>query len=139
LVTGVIVPAFGCLRSRPSCFGARAAMGMDRRFRVLKELIGALALSSAAVGTYYCALGRVDQESLGLWIAGWLFAVGQIEYVQMRIHGGKSAQPSSVTSIYDARFLKVLAFHLFLPLAALAAWRIHRAPPWLAVAFFPAS
>jgi hypothetical protein len=119
------------------CFGARAAMGMDRRFRVLKELIGALALSSTAVGAYYCVLGRVNQEALGLWIAGWLFAVGQIEYVQMRIHGGKSAQPLPSTSVYDARFLKVLAFHLFLPLAALAAWRIHRAPPWLAMVFLP--
>lgn len=112
------------------CFSIRAALGMDRRFRVLKELIGSLALSSTAVGAYYCAVGEVNQEALGLWIAGWLFAVGQIEYVQMRIHSGNAGT-------YDARFLKVLAFHLLLPLAALAAWQIHRAPLWLAVVFLP--
>jgi hypothetical protein len=112
------------------CFGVRAALGMDRRFRVLKELIGSLALSSTAVGAYYCAAGLLNKDALGLWIASWLFAVGQIEYVQMRIHAGNAG-------FRDTRFLRVLAFHLFLPLAAFAAWRIHLAPPWTAVVFLP--
>jgi hypothetical protein len=112
------------------CFGARAAMGMDRRFRVLKELIGALALSSTSVGSYYCVWGLVDQTAIGLWIASWLFAVGQIEYVQLRIHTAAKPDPQ--------RARKVLAFHLLLPTAIVAAWSFHRAPLWMIAAFAPA-
>ena len=112
------------------CFGARAALGLERRFRVLKELIGALALSSTAVGAYYCVSNRVNQTAIGLWLASWLFAVGQIEYVQLRIHTAARPDPR--------RAGKVLAFHLFLPLAIVAAWYMQRAPLLLLAAFAPA-
>jgi hypothetical protein len=112
------------------CFGARAALGMDRRFRVLKELIGALALSSTAVGAYYCVANRVNQTAIGLWLASWLFAVGQIEYVQLRIHTASKPDPQ--------RAARVLAFHLLLPLAVTVAWYFHYAPLWMIVAFVPA-
>jgi hypothetical protein len=112
------------------CFAARAALGMDRRFRVLKELIGALALSSTAVGAYYCVANRVNHTAIGMWLASWLFAVGQIEYVQLRIHTASKPDPQ--------RAGKILAFHLLLPLAAAAAWYFHYAPLWMIVAFLPA-
>lgn len=119
------------------CFGARAAMGMERRFRVMKELIGALALASTAVGAYYCVWGAVDQASIGLWLASWLFSVAQIEYVQFRIHSGIKAAGQHTNAGAQSGFVKVLAFHLLLPAAAAAAWILHRAPPLLSVAFIP--
>ena len=112
------------------CFIARAEMGMDRRFRVLRELIGALALTSTAVGAYYCAERTVNQRAVALWIANWLFAVGQIEYVQLRIHTAAKPDPQ--------RARKVLAFHLLLPPVVLAAWWLHLSPLWMIAAFVPA-
>jgi hypothetical protein len=112
------------------CFSARAAMGMERRYRVPRELVGALALSSTAAGAYYCVWGLVNQTAIGLWMASWLFAVGQIEYVQLRIH--TAAKPDM------QRARKVLAFHLVLPLSILAAWWFHAAPLLTIAAFVPA-
>ncbi|HEU0370120.1 MAG TPA: YwiC-like family protein, partial [Candidatus Acidoferrum sp.] len=67
------------------CFCVRLLLGSSRSTRVPRQLIGALGLSSAAAGAYYAASGRIDRTGILLWLASWLFAVGQIEYVHLRI------------------------------------------------------
>ena len=67
------------------CFCVRLLLGSSRSTRVPRQLIGALGLSSAAAGAYYTASGKIDRTGILLWLASWLFAVGQIEYVHLRI------------------------------------------------------
>ena len=133
------------------CFALRASLGMKRTYRVLKELIGSLALSSTALGAYYTVTGRIDRNAWGLWAASCLFAVAQIEYVQMRIAAGNQApaapeRPKSPSSekagdkerSLQARSFRVLAFHFILPAAALAAWVQGLVPALTLLAFLPA-
>ena len=116
------------------CFGVRSLLGRSRRVRVLKQLIGALGLTSTAAGAYYSATGRMDRTALLLWLASWLFAVGQIEYVQLRL---RSAQLRS--SWQKARSsLPVSIFHVGVMCVAIAAGLAHIAPLLLGLTFIPA-
>jgi hypothetical protein len=78
LVLGIGLAALGC-------FCVRLLLGNSRRMRIPRQLIGALGLSSSAAGAYYAASGGIDRTAILLWLASWLFAVGQIEYVHLRI------------------------------------------------------
>lgn len=66
-------------------FSLGALFGRTRSLRVLKQHIGALGLTSTAAGAYCVTAGRIDRASLLLWLAAWLFASSQIEYVQLRL------------------------------------------------------
>ena len=103
-----------------ACFGVRTLLGRSRRFRVSKQLIGAMGLSSTAAGAYYIMTGHMDRTSLVLWLASWLFAAGQIEYVQLRL---RSAQTRSLRQ--KARTsVDVGLFHLLMLGTAVAGgWR----------------
>jgi len=68
-----------------ACFALAAFCGPVRALRIPKQLVGALGLTSTAAGAYYVTTGRFDRVALALWLASWLFAAGQIEYVQMRL------------------------------------------------------
>ena len=78
LVLGFGLAALGC-------FCLRLLLGSSRPMRVPRQLIGALGLSSVAAGAYYAASEHIDRTAIVLWLASWLFAVGQIEYVHLRI------------------------------------------------------
>src|ERR1051326_6002406 len=78
-----LVFAFGLAAA--ACFALAALFGSARSLRVAKQLVGALGLTSTAAGAYYVTTGRVDRTALELWLACWLFAAGQIEYVQLRL------------------------------------------------------
>lgn len=116
------------------CFGVRFLLGRSRRVRVLKQLIGALGLSSTAAGAYYAATGRMDRIALLLWLASWLFAVGQIEYVQLRLRSAqvRSGRQRAMNS------LAVSIFHVLVMSIAIAAGMAHAAPLLLGLAFIPA-
>jgi YwiC-like protein len=116
------------------CFGMRSLLGRSRRVRVLKQLIGALGLSSTAAGAYYAATGRMDRTALLLWLASWLFAVGQIEYVQLRLRSAqvRSRRQKALNS------LPVSVFHLLVLGIAIAAGMAHAAPLLLGLTFIPA-
>ncbi|HEX3094295.1 MAG TPA: YwiC-like family protein [Candidatus Angelobacter sp.] len=116
------------------CFGVRSLLGRSRRVRVLKQLIGALGLSSTAAGEYYAATGRIDRTALLLWLASWLFAVGQIEYVQLRL---RSAQVRSRRQRAHSS-LTVSVFHVLVMSIAIAAGMAHAAPLLLGLTFIPA-
>jgi hypothetical protein len=116
------------------CFGVRSLLGRSRRVRVLKQLIGALGLSSAAAGAYYAATGRMDRTALLLWLASWLFAAGQIEYVQLRLRSAqvRSSRQRAMNS------LAVSVFHVLVMSIAIVAGMAHAAPLLLGLTFIPA-
>jgi len=117
-----------------ACFGVRSLLGRSRRVRVLKQLIGALGLSSTAAGAYYAAAGRMDRTALTIWLASWLFAIGQIEYVQLRLRSAqvKSSRQRAMNS------LAVSIFHVLVMSIAIVAGMAHAAPLLLGLAFIPA-
>src|SRR5438270_10221971 len=68
-----------------ACFGLAARFGHARSLRVSKQFVGAVGLTSTAAGAYYATTGGFSQTALLLWLAFWIFAAGQIEYVQLRL------------------------------------------------------
>ncbi len=64
---------------------------LGRETRIAAQLVGALGLTSTALGAYYVATGRIDQVGLVLWGANWLLACNQIHFVQVRIHASRAA------------------------------------------------
>jgi hypothetical protein len=118
-----------------ACFGIRIVLGQKRRFRVTRQILGALSLSSTAAAAYYVSAGFLDRRGLLLWIANWMFAAGQIEYVQFRVR-------TSAVNNREAKFsaaLNLIAYHFGLLLFAFAATVRHLVSPVFAIAFIPAA
>ncbi|HSK43419.1 MAG TPA: YwiC-like family protein [Candidatus Binatia bacterium] len=115
------------------CFGVRILLGTSRSMRVPRQLIGAMGLSSAAAGAYYAASGRVDRTGILLWLASWLFAAGQIEYVHLRISTAQvRSRGQRVRSSLTVWFL-----HLLMIGASVIAAFAGIAPLLLAFTFVP--
>ena len=71
-------------------FAAQTAVKrLGRRGRMPAQMIGALGLTSTAAAAYYVATGMLDRTALTLWAANWLFAAGQIHFVQVRVHSAR--------------------------------------------------
>jgi YwiC-like protein len=115
-------------------FGVRWAFGKTRAFRASKQIIGAMGLTAAAAGAYYVTTGKLDATALSLWAASWLFAAGQIEFVQLCI---RTAAATSRAQKIRAGML-VFVFHLTLVAMAVIATQMNLAPALLSVAFVPA-
>jgi hypothetical protein len=116
------------------CFGARTLVGRSRTLRVPRQIVGALGLSATAAGAYYATTGRIDRTALVLWLASWLFAVSQIEYVQLRL---RTAQVR--TRRQKARAgAEVCFLHLLMACGAIAAGLAGAVPLLLGLAFIPA-
>jgi hypothetical protein len=62
-----------------------------RSTRMAAEVVGALALTSAAPAAYCVATGRMDTRACVLWAANWVFAGDQIHFVWLRIRGMRAA------------------------------------------------
>ncbi len=60
---------------------------IGRNTRMAAELCGALVLTSTAPAAYSAAVGRLSATAWCLWLVNWLFAVGQIHFVWLRIRG----------------------------------------------------
>ena len=116
-----------------ACFCVRLLLGNSRPMRVPRQLIGALGLSSTAAGAYYAATGRIDRTSILLWLASWLFAVAQIEYVHLRI---STAQLRSRRQKLRSS-LSVCCLHILMIATFITAAFAGLAPPLLALAFVP--
>lgn len=126
LVLGFGMAALGC-------FCVRLLLGSSRPTRVPRQLIGALGLSSAAAGAYYAASGRIDLTGILLWLASWFFAVGQIEYVHLRISAAQVRSRRQKIRLGVA----VCFLHLFTIGASLTAAFAGFAPLLLTLAFVP--
>jgi len=117
------------------CFGLGGLFGKSRSFRVAKQVVGALGLSATSAGAYYVTIGRIDQTALVLWLAAWLFAASQIEYVQLRLHTAFVRSPSGkAIAGWRVGFL-----HLTLLAAAIASAATGLVPGLFGLLFVPAT
>ena len=106
---------------------------MWRNARTLAQMVGAAGLTSTAPAAYYVVTGRVDQVAWSLWAANLLFAINQIQFVQLRIHAAKALNRGQKLAA-GRGFLAGQALLVMLILAACSA-RIFR---WYAaMAFLP--
>lgn len=117
-----------------ACFGLRMLFTKVRALRATRQVLGALALSSAAAASYYVISGKLDSTALVLWGANWVFATGQIEYVQLRMH---SAGAHSRADKMRAGW-KVYLFHVALVSLTVATAITGHAPAFFALLFIPA-
>ena len=101
--------------------------------RVPRQLVGALGLSAAAAGAYYTTTGQIGWTGILLWLASWLFAVGQIEYVHLRI----STAQVKLRRQKLQNSITVCWLHLLMIATCVTAACIGFAPPLLAIAFVP--
>src|SRR6185312_4846000 len=101
--------------------------------RVPRQLIGAVVLSSAAAGAYYAASGQIDRTGMLLWFASWLFAVGQIEYVHLRISAAQVRTWQQKMRLSEA----VCFLHLLMIAASVTTALVGFAPLLLTLAFIP--
>jgi hypothetical protein len=106
---------------------------LGRPMRMAAQVVGALGLTSTAAGAYYVVTGALDQKALILWAANWLFAVNQIHFVQMRIHGGRAAgsREKFAAGIW---FLLGETLTVFL---LIVAWRLRCLPALAGLAYVP--
>ena len=60
-----------------------------RKARTAPQMIGAAGLTATAPAAYYVVTLRLDSVAWSLWGANLLFAMNQIQYVQLRIHAAR--------------------------------------------------
>jgi len=106
---------------------------LGRRTRMLSQFVGALGLTTTAPAAYYVLTGELNRTAWTLWMANFLFAVNQIQFVELRIHSARLSGCSQKRE-HGRPFL----FGEALLLAALTlAWRSHFLPWLSALAFLP--
>ncbi len=109
------------------------ARRLGRPGRMISQLIGALALTSTALGAYYVVTGRVDERAVAVWLTNWVFAGNQIHFVQLRIHGARLAG-------WTQKFARGRAFfagQILMLLARVLGWQIGLLPGLVLLAFVP--
>lgn len=117
-----------------ACFATAALMGNSRHFRVAKQIVGALGLTSTGAAACYVTTGRIDRTALLLWFACWLFAACQIEYVQLRLH---TAAVKSLSGKAKAVW-RVALLHLLALAASISSVFLMRTSLLFAFIFLPA-
>jgi hypothetical protein len=106
---------------------------LGRNTRMAAQWVGAMGLTSTAAGAYYVVTGTLNQTAVLLWAASWLFAVNQIHFVQIRIHGARLA--SAGEKFREGRWF--LAGELLTVVLLVAAWRNGYLPGLAAAAYAP--
>jgi hypothetical protein len=122
---------FGALGA--ACFGARFLLSRARKFRITRQILGALSLSSTAAAAYFVNTGTLDTTAMLLWTANWLFAVGQIEYVQVRVRMTVQSRAEKLRAS-----LGISLYHVVLLYFASIGATKHMVHPLFAIAFLPA-
>lgn len=107
---------------------------LGRGTRIISQVVGAIALTSTAPAAYYIGTGQFDERAFALWIANWMFAGNQIQFVQLRI---RSARAMGLKAKLESGQSFLLAQALSLILLTFASmW--HLLPPLALIAFLPA-
>lgn len=117
-----------------AAFAAQAGVKkLGRKGRMPAQIIGAIGLTSTAAGAYYVASGRLDGIAAGLWAANWLFAAGQIHFVQVRIHSSRAANLKEKMQ----QGWGFLVGQMAVLAALLAGTSVHLFPRTIVLAFVP--
>jgi hypothetical protein len=104
-----------------------------RSGRTTAQMIGAAGLTSTAPAAYYVVTGRLDNTAWILWAANLLFAVNQIQFVQLRIHAAHNT--SRIEKLSAGRWFLMGQIILMALLGVACAGQYFR---WsAAVAFLP--
>jgi len=107
---------------------------LGRETRVLAQIVGAVGLTSTAPAAYCVVFGRLDRSALLLWLSNWLFAVNQIQFVQLRIH---STHVNGIIQKLGHGRVFVVA-QLVVGATLLLMWRTRMLPGLVLLAFIPA-
>lgn len=114
-------------------FAVQAALKKNRKTRTLAQIVGALGLTVTAPAAYFVVSGQINRLALLLWLANWLFAVNQIQFVQLRIHSTRAADPMAKL----ARGRWFLLTQSIVAVILLAACRTRILPGFVLLAFAP--
>lgn len=106
---------------------------MDRRMRLVSQLMGCIGLTLAAPGSYYVTTGHLDSRACVLWAVNWLFVVNQVHFVHVRIRTARAIDRA-------AKFARGQAFlvgELLTVLVLALGWRAGFLPGLTTLAFGP--
>lgn len=106
---------------------------MWRSARTAAQMIGSAGLTSTGTAAYYVVTGRLDAAAWTVWAANLLFAMNQIQFVQLRIHAPRDAGRREKMRAGAAFFIAQIVLVLLLAVACAGG-----VLPWFAaVAFVP--
>jgi len=115
-------------------FAAQAVLKKRRTTRMLAQFVGALGLTLTAPAAYCVVMGRIGKLALLIWLCNWLFALNQIQFVQLRIH-------STRVGGLIQKLIRGQGFFVTQSVVAvtlLVGWRIGMLPGLALLAFAPA-
>ena len=107
---------------------------MGRVMRMPAQIVGVIGLSATAPAAYYVVTGRLDERALSIWLANWLFAAGQVHFVQLRIHAARVSEFAEKLR----RGRGFLAGEALLVVALITGWKFGILPGLALLAFLPA-
>jgi hypothetical protein len=91
-----------------------------RGARTAAQMVGSAGLTATAAAAYYVVTGKLDITAWTLWAANLLFALNQIQFVQLRIHAPREAGRSEKLRV-GAAFLAAQGVLILLLAGACAA------------------
>jgi len=107
---------------------------LGRKTRVPSQIVGAIGLTSTAPAAYCVVAGHVNNSALLLWLTNWLFALNQIQFVQLRIHSARALDV--IQKLAQGRAFLVTQSAVAGMLVV--AWRTGMLPGLALLAFVPA-
>lgn len=115
-------------------FAAQAVLKKRRETRMLAQFVGALGLTLTAPAAFCVVVGRISELALLIWLCNWLFALNQIQFVQLRIHSTRVG--GLIHKVVNGRGFLVIQSGVAVML--LLAWRAGILPGLVLLAFAPA-
>ena len=113
---------------------AFAAQGVVKRAsRVAAQTVGAAGLTAVAAAAYFAVTGHLNDTAWSLWIANFLFATNQIQFVQLRIRSAHAAnwrEKLAMGQAFAVGQVALVAFLVFACAEGLFPW-------YSAMAFLP--
>lgn len=104
-----------------------------RQARAGSQMVGAAGLSAVAPAAYYLATGGLTLTAWSLWAANFLFAVNQIQFVQLRIHAARPLEEGKRLALGRG----FLSGQIMLMALLAAAIELRVLSGWACLAFVP--
>jgi len=114
-------------------FVVQAILKQGRNSRTAVQIAGAVGLTSTAPAAYYVVTAHMGIPAGWLWAANLLFAVNQIQFVQLQIRASRAVTRRDRIRI-GRRFL---VSQIILMSLAISAYAVHLLPWYAALAFLP--